>query len=513
MIRYSSWFAGDKIFMWIYGFITLILAIFTFGVNYSQPPANYWDEVYHISSAEKYREGVFFMEPHPPLGKLLIASGEQVLQPNKSIDLSSFVHTDQIKEFPSGYSFAGVRLFPVIFAILTAPLLFLLLARLVRNPHIAIVFASFYIFDNALVLHLRGAMLEGIQLFFIVSSLLYFTMLWQQKAVVKWWQFGLLGIAIGLNVSTKVNGLVLGLLPFILLLRDDANIFALTGSIKNRIYSALKIFSKPIVSLLTLILVFASVFYIHFAIATKVIDNKYYGASDSQVVSSDRYKDILNNGQAKDLTNFIYQLGANIKYIDVYNNKVPQLKLGDVNENGSSPWTWPIGNKTIAYRWQQHTDDNGIKTVSYLYLVPNPVVWLIALIGVILSLSLIISRLIFGLPIRNVRIFYLICIFALLYISYMVGVLQIHRVMYLYHYFIPLVLSFALGALIFAYLFNYLVKSDKQWIFYSLLLIIFFAVFISFAFYSPLTYYKPLNESQFQMRNILPAWQMKWKGN
>jgi dolichyl-phosphate-mannose--protein O-mannosyl transferase len=51
----------------------------TYFHNYSYPPSLFWDENYHIASAEKYIQGVFFMEPHPPLGKLLIAAGEKTL--------------------------------------------------------------------------------------------------------------------------------------------------------------------------------------------------------------------------------------------------------------------------------------------------------------------------------------------------------------------------------------------------------------------------------------------------
>jgi dolichyl-phosphate-mannose--protein O-mannosyl transferase len=49
------------------------------------------------------------MEPHPPLGKLLIAFSEKIINPNKNIDKSNFLTSDHIKDIPEGYNFTGVR--------------------------------------------------------------------------------------------------------------------------------------------------------------------------------------------------------------------------------------------------------------------------------------------------------------------------------------------------------------------------------------------------------------------
>jgi dolichyl-phosphate-mannose--protein O-mannosyl transferase len=58
---------------YIYAAILLYVAGFVFVPGYHQPAALFWDENYHIPSAQKYLDGVMYMEPHPPLGKLLIA--------------------------------------------------------------------------------------------------------------------------------------------------------------------------------------------------------------------------------------------------------------------------------------------------------------------------------------------------------------------------------------------------------------------------------------------------------
>jgi hypothetical protein len=54
------------------------------------------------------------MEPHPPLGKLLIALGERVLHANSTDD--QFIGVDYAHNPPADFSLAGYRLFPVLLA-------------------------------------------------------------------------------------------------------------------------------------------------------------------------------------------------------------------------------------------------------------------------------------------------------------------------------------------------------------------------------------------------------------
>ena len=191
----SSFWRTNLLF--IYGFLVLLFAFFSFFWNYNYPNSSQWDEVYHISSAEKYLTSSVFMESHPPLGKMFIALGEKILNPNAKksevspvarlcfspndwekrpeiIDKTSFVKTDQIQGYPDGYSFCGVRLMPVLFAVFSAPLFFFLLFLLVRNTHLALLFSSLFVFDNAIILQSRAAMVDSIQIFFVILAICYF---------------------------------------------------------------------------------------------------------------------------------------------------------------------------------------------------------------------------------------------------------------------------------------------------------------------------------------------------
>src|SRR3990167_2279693 len=116
-------------------FFVLILALsyFTYFHNYWNPSDVFCDENYHVASAEKYLNGVFFMEQHPPLGKLLIAAGEKIL--NVSTNDTQFLDTNYATgNFEDGFSIVGYRFLPALLSWLTAPVLFFIFLLITRSP-------------------------------------------------------------------------------------------------------------------------------------------------------------------------------------------------------------------------------------------------------------------------------------------------------------------------------------------------------------------------------------------
>jgi dolichyl-phosphate-mannose-protein mannosyltransferase len=420
----------------IFALLVALIGYFTYFQNYQYPAKQFWDENYHIASAQKYIDNVMFMEPHPPLGKLLIALGEKIFNPNKNIDKSSFDKTDYIKKFPKGMSFEGYRFFPALFAWFNAVLFFYIMLYLLKNPLFAFLFTSLYLFDNALIVHSRAAMLEGIQLFFIFSAVLYFLYMYFDFKL-KLINYVILSFFIGLAVVTKLNGLILILLYIPLFFNE----------IKNSFFKAI---FKIFVSFLTIIFVFFAIMYIHFSLGKKMPTHTIYGMSNE-------YKQIIKEAKTSSLKYFPIMLRDNFKYMINYEKGVPKYNPCKKGENGSLAYTWPFGNKTIDYRWEKHNDK-----VQYLYLMPNPVIWFLGFIGVLLSTVLVGAKLVFGLEIKDKKLFNLIALFTFIYFSYMTVMVNISRVMYLYHYFIPLEFSLFLFVLIFRYMFGeYIDKNDK----------------------------------------------------
>lgn len=96
-----------------------------------------------------------------------------------------------------------------------------------------------------------------------------------------------------------------------------------------------------------------------------------------------------------------------------------------------------------------------------------------------------------------------------MYLAYMFVMSQLTRVMYLYHYFIPLILSFILFAIILMEI-RHIGRwkiSDKQKSFLALVCGIF--IFLAFQAYRPFTYYEPIGDQQVEFRSLLQLWDLR----
>ena len=434
------------------------------------------------------------MEPHPPLGKLFIALGEYLIHPNDKINTRSFLTTDYIKDVPKGYSFAGVRFFPTLFATLSVVLFYLILYALSKRPILSFLFTSLYLFENAVIVHSRGAMLEPVQMFFV----LFFFIIFYKKIYsiddgrwrmedrnlkiesrrLNFSDYLQLGLLYGLALSVKLNSGPLGILLIILLAREyyrpthpfpSREGFTLKGIHPEGIRG---VCFKSALFILSALSVFIGIYYIHISLGKTVLDKKY-------IKTSRQYKTIKEH----------------IQYIFHYEKGVPKYDVCKVGENGSLPVTWPFGNKTINYRWESSG-----KSIRYLYLQGNPVIWLLGLLGLFFSLNLIVSILFFKTKITNKRLYFFITTFSILYLTYMASMIAVERVLYLYHYFIPLIFSLILCYLIFLYMFEEGLKKKYTRIIMVIIIITIITI-ITFFFFSPLTYYQPLTHAQFELRN------------
>jgi len=463
------------------GLAILGIAFYSYFLNYHYPAALAWDENYHIAAAEKYLHGVMFMEPHPPLGKLLIASGEWLLDPNQYLDTSSFLHTDYIKTIPDGYSFIGVRFFPVLFACFSAVLFFLILYQLSRHLITAILFSSLYLFENAMIVHSRTAMLESLQIFFIFAAIGYFLYRLDKPPNCSRHYF-LLGILVGLATAVKLNSLILlFLFPGMWFYRN---------SLKTTVENLIKLLNTGSSFLLGLLSMFLLSYYLHFALGQNVLTKSYE--------ASPEYLQILENKSMLNPLNFLTMFKDNLYYIKKYEQGVPLQ-----HEPGSSPGTWAFGNKAINYRSERDKDK-----IHYLYLQGNPLIWLLVIIGVILSLVQIIAYLFFRLKIKRDKNFYLISLFTFMYLAYLAVMFNLGRVMYLYHYLIPLFFGTFLFYLQFHQFLGEKLKKNPYPIYWGIIILVAEILFCYF-YFSPLTYYHPLSTEEFMQRQWVDFWHLK----
>lgn len=478
----------------LFGFFVLLLSYLTYFQNYSYPPQLFWDENYHIASAQKYLNGVYFMEPHPPLAKLLIALGEKMYHPNAGT--SQFITTDYARDLPEGFSFVGYRFFPALLGWLTAPVLYLIFLLLTRRPQHATLLSFLYVFDNALIVHARGAMLDSTLLFTTSLTILAFLLLLHTKERQNLFLLSavLFGASFGAAMTTKDTALILILLvPFLLwrLWRDGRRNMHETQRTIAQMSGAMA---------LSFAVVFCGVWYAHFAIGTSVNpslpDNGYYQASDE-------YKAILTQGLSRSLSSFPVMLRDSLAFTSHYARGVPRLDLCKKDENGSPFYFWPLGARSINFRWE--TPDS--TEYRYLYLQVNPVVWWVSFAAVLLAIGMLVSQLFFPTA-EPLRHRFLLTVFVTLYVCYMIAISQLDRVMYLYHYFPPLLFGFIILGLVFTELRHFWTWEWKEQNKNMGLLVLGLLIFASFQFYRPLTYYQPLTDEQFKRRAFFGLWEL-----
>lgn len=489
---------GTNTHRWIAPLLLSLLATASLGTRYWMPTSLFWDENYHVTSAQKHIDGVMYMESHPPLGKMLIALGEVALSRNRGLDTGALLRADRVQQaqLPPGYSFAGVRLASTLSMIAAVMLLYATLLMITGRRLLAFVFAALPALDNALIVHARAAMLEGIQLAFALGAICLLAFSLRAGSRVRLPHYAGLGALVGLTVAVKLNGAVLLLLPVALFLADQWSALRERRwlAAARRLGAAIPAFCLP------LLLVFFGSFYLFIATATTVIPGHTYKASPE-------YLQHLRDRTTWTAAGFRVGLRDHLRYMAEYADGVPRLDVCKPGENGSHATRWPLGGKTINYRWNREMV-NGVSYVEYTYLVSNPVIWFGVLGGILLSVSLMLGHGVFGHAVASRRDYFWSLLFTSLYLAYFVAILQIERVMYLYHYFLPLLFGIANLAVVWNYLYGDGLAAGRAHPRANLLLLLLLAV-AAFAWFAPLTYGWPLSTSAMEHRMWFDVWRLE----
>lgn len=477
-------------------FIILVISFFTYYRNYQRPDRLFWDENYHVPATERYVEGIAQFEYHPPLGKLLTAAGEVLTRSNRGVD-KTILTTEKIipgDRVPRDFSIAGMRLMPTLFAWMSAVLVYGLMRTLTGSRKMGLLFSSLYLLENAYIVHFRAVHLDSFQFFFVVATFWRFVHLWKQQDRLSWKSYFWMSALAGLALMVKVNAALLFALFPVLLLKD-------LGSQKNATKTSLVIDSlrKVSASVFALASVIVLVFTVHMASGRNMPDTATHaGHEDIEAMSPDYRKAIAEHKPFSPLRVFGV-MGDYYKFMKKANASVPKLEVCKAEgENGSNPLSWLVMQRTINYRW-----DGSAGKTSYQQLVGNRVSWILGLTALILSAGIVLGHRVLGAPNRNKQAYALIEVFLGLYVVYL-GLhlfLASQRVMYLYHYFHGLFITFLLVPLVWMYLeeVHSVLKRHR----YAILLGMVGCVYACFLFTSPLTYHRPLTKTECERRNWL----------
>jgi dolichyl-phosphate-mannose-protein mannosyltransferase len=475
--------------------LLLLVAYFSFVVDRSNPPSIFWDENYHITSAERYLEGIAQFEPHPPLGFMLIAAGEAISTANRGIDKRALVKDKVIRgeNLPSGFSFSGMRLLPSWFAALGVLLFFGLMLEITQNRLHALLFSMLYVCENAFVAHFRAAHLESFQLFFSMASIWLFVHLWLRSASLRWFHYGALGTLIGLSIMIKLNSVALILLVPVLFARDTST-RGFQGTLRTVAGLAAKGGAAALAAVAVALLTFS-----FFVLTARTLPDADTSAGRQDLAAmSPGYRMFLEREAVASLGSILAATRDYFRFMAKDHHGVPRLSADNPNENGSPPLHWVIHERTINYRWDSA---NGL--TSYVQLSGNLISWCLGFVSLVLSILLIVNHRVFALPLKcSQETYQLVEVLSGLYLVFMLVStwMSAQRVMYLYHYFTGLLISFLLTALMWRYLSEQYAWSRRVRTFTATALAS--LIVLSFLFFLPLSKHWPLTKEQCERRNV-----------
>lgn len=470
--------------------VTVVASLnFLGGLGY--PPHPIWDESYYLTAVARYEQGIAQFASHPPLGLALITAGDVLLHPNRGLNTRAIGWDKKISgdQLPKRYSFAGVRLMPGVFGVLGALEFLALMYVLTRSVLGALAFSNLYVFENALIVHFRAAQLDPFQIVFVLGTLLAFAVSARRGGRSSPVVDGLLGVSCGLAAMVKLNAAVLGLLGVLLIARR----IGLGWRTVPRVRLLLTAARDGVVMAGGCFLAIAVVATLHVALNRQPPDPASPAGQKDLGFMSPAYLAYLHHERPLSPAVVVSASGDYLRFMFADLKGIPRT-----DPNGSKALGWPLHRGTINYRWDS-TDDH----TAYVQLTGNLAGWLIGLAAIVDSLVLLLWWRIAPYPPSDPARRPILVMLLIQYAFYM-GVhayIGLERVMYLYHYFIALLISYCLVPLVLA-------EAADRWPSLrarepAILCGMAALLWAAFIFYAPLTFHWYLTLRQCEWRNVL----------
>lgn len=352
-----------------------------------------FDEVHYGKFVDAYTTtGKYFFDVHPPWGKLV---------PAFLLKVSGYTGGQSFEKIGTPYSEANVwaiRIFACVLGSLTPLLIFLLLSLLGAGLPACLLGGCVFALDNGFILQSRLLMLYSPLIFFQIAALIFMLLAFERS------YFGMLalcGLCAGLALGTQFTGLTASFV---------AGMIFLTLSRKKK-YSLAHSLQGVGCFALAFLAIYLLGFYLHFHLLPLP------GPGDAFYVLQGKFwADLVK------LHEVMYSASATLT------SSHPDM----------SPWyAWPMMTKPIFY-W--------IGKNASIYLLGNPLVWTVG------SYFLLYAT--FFWPSKRSRPFLFWVPFLLFGVAFFPLTLM-KRVMFLYHYLIPI---------LFGWIYLVLWMDTKRWI-------------------------------------------------
>lgn len=429
--------------------VLVVLGLATRFAFISYPAEVVFDEVHFGKFVNAYFTGEYYFDIHPPLGKLLVALSAWV---------GGYRGGFPFLEIGNPYGptpLASLRFLPNLAGGLV-PLSFYFFLRTLGTKQGSAGFAALLlVFDNALLAQSHFILVDAfLMLFGFLGLAGFFLARSLRNPVYHWGWLALGGVFFGAASSIKWTGLGFLGFAFLVFLWD---IFLA----RQRKILFLQLF----LSLLLIPFAFYLLaFFFHFLLLPAS------GPGDAFMSEAFLRGEKGFSAKFLELNGTMYRANATLTATHSY---------------ASEFYTWPLMLRPVYY-WVK---DFGGGLTGRIYFLGNPFVWWFGTLGLFFGLRLLKKR-------ESLR---------WLYLGYLLNWLPfalVGRVLFLYHYLVPLAFSLAIFS---SFWFDWLNKNwqNKRQLAVGAILIL---VVLGFLFFAPLTYGLPLSEKAYKLRVWLPSW-------
>ncbi|MDQ6748748.1 MAG: phospholipid carrier-dependent glycosyltransferase, partial [Candidatus Dormibacteraeota bacterium] len=181
--------------------------VFGLGHPYQSPNGYIFDEVYFAQDACKDLVGMDYLDPEPPLSKLVIAAGMVIggtwLHYDRGVTVRSGKTCETEGTLP-GFGTWGWRLASLVFGTALVPLIYLIAVRIHPDRFFATVAALLMTFDGMAFVQSRIGMIDAVALALLLLSYWVFQVHRDARTDRRWWgTLAALGLCLGLSAAAK----------------------------------------------------------------------------------------------------------------------------------------------------------------------------------------------------------------------------------------------------------------------------------------------------------------------
>lgn len=476
--------------------LTAMLLFYKLGEPYSQT----FDEAYYIPFAQKYINGIYHLQSHPPLGKMLIALGEVLYEDETRTD---FMDVEGIEEdWPEDWDIRGFRIMPALFGTLVPLLTYLTMRRILAREQEWLAFgvALALALDTAFLSVSRIAMLDVFLLFFIMLCFFLGVVLIQQEKIGRQYYVlvGLMGFSAACAANVKDTGLIVGLMYLFVLIdhwrREHWEGIGRWQHIRQHIWR--QMLPNTLTFGIVFLVTYLGLWFIHFAITPTPNTYRDYNISELQK----QY--IAGEVELGGVQRYSLQIYDGIVYHFNDLTDLPPMNYSDSSEGIESPWYWwPFGGRAMNYR-----SESSENITRYATFVSNPATWVFSLVGVMMASATVASDVVFKFLKEKEGRWWLYALTAL-YWGYMFPFFFVLRATYIHYYLPPLIIGLMMLGIFVQVVFT-LELRVLRW----LVIAVGVLAFIGFVVYKPFVYFEPMTSEQFEWRNFWEPWNMSCIG-